>query len=621
MDEIIRTYNDLYREVEQADRLYEDQEKLTEDEEQYRSDLISLKASGLHHIAAKLEVFPFIIGSIFHDLYRMPCLDMVYTAESTTAFFKEKDTVKEVLMGWAEDATKIKRRPSIDYPISYFRKGVRIDKKPDFAEILSYNLHQNWKTAKEGNNFFMDSYVVDTCYASLSITASSRPSVSISTPWMIEEAVERMHLELVHGKDKVTTPPSMGIEITNSIRELYKSYTRAEEARGQGEEAYQKIETSLGKLDEWNAKLAILKNVARRNQLPGLGLMGIEDIATSKSVLARNRHALEDGSIPLAILNRQLESAAQNVKALLDSAGLPPMRGSDGSTPTESELNAILGEFSELFSQQLSSVEERGNQAVLEFVVQVAQKVELAQCLKDTLDPVLAEHTQVITHHSLIRICIPIGCRQDSARWQRQRGEIMNRTVGQRDVEGDQPVPHSPQHEARWEAYLMAKEMTKSLEADISTLDKSVRDMWAELRQVRNATQYLCILASQIVQDLSRVHSHPTTTPHRDSPSEPSSTSRPIIEQIDNDAPMHDDERDQRIPLRKGSDNRPYKVFFFFWKGGRREEGERNREERREKREEKEKTEGDLARGNLWGFLQSRGLPGNVLPDSYPILY
>ena len=55
---------------------------------------------------------------------------------------------------------------------------------------------------------------------------------------MTKEAVERMHLELVHGKDKVTTPPLMGIEIMNSIRDLYKSYTQAEEAWGRGEEAH-----------------------------------------------------------------------------------------------------------------------------------------------------------------------------------------------------------------------------------------------------------------------------------------------------------------------------------------------------------------------------------------------
>ena len=41
------------------------------------------------------------------------------------------------------------------------------DKKPDFTEILSYNLHQSWKTAKEGNSFFMASYIVDACCASL----------------------------------------------------------------------------------------------------------------------------------------------------------------------------------------------------------------------------------------------------------------------------------------------------------------------------------------------------------------------------------------------------------------------------------------------------------------------
>ena len=71
--------------------------------------------------------------------------------------------------------------------------------------------------------------------------------------------------------------------------------------------------------------------------------------------------------------------------------------------------------------------------------------------------------------------------------------------VEEGDAERDQQAPHSSQHEARWEAYLMAKEMTKSLQADIATLDKSVREMWAELRQVKHATQYLCTVESQIV--------------------------------------------------------------------------------------------------------------------------
>ena len=147
MNEIIHTYNDLYHEVEQADKLYENQEELSEDEDQYRSDLLSLKASGLHRIATKSKVFPckdlfyhamnlcklergqlvslagtvaVITGSVFRDLYRMPRPNMVYTAKSAVAFFEESDMVKDVLRGWAEDAIKIKRHPSIDYPISYF---------------------------------------------------------------------------------------------------------------------------------------------------------------------------------------------------------------------------------------------------------------------------------------------------------------------------------------------------------------------------------------------------------------------------------------------------------------------------------------------------------------------
>ena len=37
MDGVICTYNDLYREVERADRLYEDREELSEDEDQYHA--------------------------------------------------------------------------------------------------------------------------------------------------------------------------------------------------------------------------------------------------------------------------------------------------------------------------------------------------------------------------------------------------------------------------------------------------------------------------------------------------------------------------------------------------------------------------------------------------------
>lgn len=214
---------------------------------------------------------------------------------------------------------------------------------------------------------------------------------------MSEEAVERMHLELTQGRDKIIAPPLMGAEITGSIKELYRSFTRAEEARGRGEEVHQKIKASLEKIDEWNAKLATLGNVDQRNYLSNLGLMGVEDIATYESVLARTRKTLEDGGAPLAVFNRHLESSAQNVKSLLDSVGLPLVRKPDDSASTESELEATLGEFARHFSQQLTFMEEKGNQAIHEFVVQVAQKVERAQCLKESLDPILAEHIQVVS--------------------------------------------------------------------------------------------------------------------------------------------------------------------------------------------------------------------------------
>ena len=61
-----------------------------------------------------------IIGSVFRDLYRMPRPNLVYITKTAAAFFEESDMVKDVLRGWAEDATEIKWHPSIDYPISYF---------------------------------------------------------------------------------------------------------------------------------------------------------------------------------------------------------------------------------------------------------------------------------------------------------------------------------------------------------------------------------------------------------------------------------------------------------------------------------------------------------------------
>eukprot|EP01018_Ginkgo_biloba_P040279 Gb_03792 [translate_table: standard] len=226
--------------------------------------------------------------------------------------------------------------------------------------------------------------------------------------------------------------------------------------------------------------------------------------------------------IPLAIFNRKLESSARDVKALLDSARLPPVKGPDESTPTKSELNASLGEFTVLFSRQLASMEERG----------IAWKGQGSFFVS----PVFSS-SRDCHHHSWVP---PYPSHPPLINQNRD----MKHGAGQKDAEGDQPILYSSHHEARWEAYLMAKEMMKSLEANITTLDRSVREMQEELYHVKSATQHPFIMASQITRGSSHVRSHPAPIPRSDPLSGPSSTGQPILERINKDSPMHDEERD-----------------------------------------------------------------------------
>eukprot|EP01018_Ginkgo_biloba_P001112 Gb_13534 [translate_table: standard] len=723
-----------------AHLLYEDQEEIFKDEEEYKSDLMSLKASGLHKIVAKPEVLPckdlfsmavsncvlkrglltspartvaIIMGSVFQDLYKMLRPDLVYDAETAKAFLKGRDLVKGVLKDWVEDPDTFRRRTHLDYPISHFRKGIRIgmlllnrlwgeantdhvnqhwvpllgeiilnDRKSDLVEVIAYNLHKKWEAAKLGRSFFMASYIVDPCCAYLnfqhplflewssplgapihvlfsaliservredlrrlgawwlfedftfvkvegtltrpyklpvhgifisrigqhwrgsreiegmgfggkgplkhwdpcervrcqlatlrdrvsiyyyhqpleeedrfnlcptsweevqqrtpvaqkprgsedesertdealtkqllrglptrrietpdvttppvitssvtsptpifattvpstplqsSTTVFAMPSTSSSawphqiiiiekeyppenqgsltvtsldvsggirlppslflkptiwraptftiptsmlrssltvspsielgrmplvdpidtghqeedqdwgsiafqteenllsltrkrkrTTWsidlddneliadpvsivrsankMLEDAMERMQLELAQGRDKIVVPPSMGSEIVGSIKELYQFFIQIEEARARGEKTHRRIGASLEQVNEWEAKLATLGNVARRNLLPNLSLLEFDEVVTCENVLNKTRQALEDGDAPLVLSNRQLESSSHNIRALLDSAGLPPVVKPDDSFPLETELDAALGE-------------------------------------------------------------------------------------------------------------------------------------------------------------------------------------------------------------------------------------------------------------------------------------
>ena len=50
----MRNYNDIYHEVERVESL--SKEEILEDNANYKSDLLSIKASSLHKITTKLEV-------------------------------------------------------------------------------------------------------------------------------------------------------------------------------------------------------------------------------------------------------------------------------------------------------------------------------------------------------------------------------------------------------------------------------------------------------------------------------------------------------------------------------------------------------------------------------------
>eukprot|EP01018_Ginkgo_biloba_P001831 Gb_26198 [translate_table: standard] len=172
------TYNDIYCKIEMADNLYLGKEELFEDEK-YKSDLMSLKASGLHKIAAKAEVFA------CKDLFAVAMRDCrlergLLASPAGTVAIVIGDLVKGVLKDWVENLDTFKQRVYLDYPISHFRKGIRVDmlllnrlwgeadtdhvnqlwvpllgeiilndRKPDLAEVLAYNIHKNWGNARQ----------------------------------------------------------------------------------------------------------------------------------------------------------------------------------------------------------------------------------------------------------------------------------------------------------------------------------------------------------------------------------------------------------------------------------------------------------------------------------------
>eukprot|EP01018_Ginkgo_biloba_P040360 Gb_12614 [translate_table: standard] len=301
---------------------------------------------------------------------------------------------------------------------------------------------------------------------------------------------------------ELVADPMSIVRSTNKISE-----EAVEEAQGRGEETHRRIRASLEQINEWESKLATLGNVAHRNTLPKMSLLELDEVITCENVLAKTRQALEDSDAPLVSSNRQFESSSYNIKTLLDSAGLPQIAKSDNSFPSEVELDATLGEFTAQFTRQLASVD-----------ILSAPQANLIAAI-----PPIRGHK---FGGALYRDC-----------------EVESSTMEHREEksspEGSQGVKHSPTHVARWEEYLMAKEMTRSLETNNSSLDKSVKAMQEELKQVKDATQGLSTTTIHVMHELSHIHHQLSPNAQRHPPEDEACSLRPTPKKPNGKSSMH----------------------------------------------------------------------------------
>lgn len=110
----------------------------------------------------------------------------------------------------------------------------------------------------------------------------------------------------------------------------------------------------------------------------------------------------------------------------------------------------------------------------------------------------------------------------------------MERNRGKESSERNQVILYSPSHEAHWEAYLMAKEVTRTLREDIAKLGQSVTTMRHELQQIKSATQ--------ILHGLSPSPGRSFPKSHHFIPKDEANNIHPIPEPPDKDKPRNDGE-------------------------------------------------------------------------------
>eukprot|EP01018_Ginkgo_biloba_P005659 Gb_15701 [translate_table: standard] len=186
-----------------------------------------------------------------------------------------------------------------------------------------------------------------------------------------EEVVERMQMELAQAHNKIVISPSMSIEIQGSLKDLFKSLAQVEEAKSIGKQVHHEIQGTLRQIGEREAKLATLGNIARRNLLPNVPLLSLDEVS------------------PGIILPKHPIIACQ--------CRVPPVIKQDNTLCMEVEFEATLGDFVNKCSGHLVSVEEQGKQSIHEFAIGVARKIERVQCVKEFLNPILTEHTKTMS--------------------------------------------------------------------------------------------------------------------------------------------------------------------------------------------------------------------------------
>eukprot|EP01018_Ginkgo_biloba_P032706 Gb_34985 [translate_table: standard] len=139
-------------------------------------------------------------------------------------------------------------------------------------------------------------------------------------------------------------------------------HPKVEEVKAKGNQVHHPVQSSLNWIGEWEAKLATLGNVARKNLLPNVPLLSLDEVVTCENVLAKSKQVLEDGDTPLVTSNSHLELSSQNILSLFSSGEFPQVMKQDNTLCTETKFEATLGNFANQFSRQLALVEEQGNQ-------------------------------------------------------------------------------------------------------------------------------------------------------------------------------------------------------------------------------------------------------------------